>query len=106
VLKKVCDVVASHMRRADYFFRIGGEEFVILALHTGADGGHNLAEKMRESIAGTHIGAIDGAVTVSFGLAELGAADDDETLFRRADAALYQAKHLGRNRVVMAGTEN
>jgi len=85
--------------------RFGGEEFA--AIVSGLTGNPLLhfAENMREGIAQCDHGAALGRVTVSIGLAEAERPEDFQTLYRRADEALYQAKRQGRNRVAVAQIE-
>ncbi|MCB1773625.1 MAG: GGDEF domain-containing protein [Gammaproteobacteria bacterium] len=102
VLIAVAQSIASTVRRSDLLFRFGGEEFVVLASHTGNEGAMLLAERVRENIAA--LGTIRGRrvdVSVSVGVAELNASDDSDSLFERADRALYRAKNGGRNRCVL-----
>ncbi len=94
------------LRHIDVFARIGGEEFGVLLPETDRYAAHAAAERLRVSLdtkpaAGTAREA-KGAVpyTVSIGVATLRHADAQVDLLRRADAALYTAKAIGRNRVV------
>jgi diguanylate cyclase (GGDEF)-like protein len=84
--------------------RLGGEEFAILVSGLGRFAAHAFAEGVRQAIAACEFGpAIAGRpVTVSIGLVMARPDDDFASLYRAADAALYAAKHQGRNRVVMA----
>jgi len=95
-------------RPGDFVARYGGEEFVAVMPRTGAQGALALAEAMRRAVAALGLrrdtGA-DGPVTVSIGAATIDPAVDEFSpaeLIRQADAALYQAKNTGRNRVVIA----
>jgi len=102
VLIAVAQSVASTIRRSDLLFRFGGEEFVVLASHTGNDGAMLLAERIRENI--TALASVRGRrinLSVSVGVAELNTNDDSDSLFERADQALYRAKNGGRNRCVL-----
>ncbi len=80
--------------------RMGGEEFMVVL--PGADGfaGASWAEKLRETIEDLEPSGL--LVTASFGVAQLRPGEGYETLFRRADLAMYEAKRAGRNRVVSA----
>lgn len=100
VLVELTQTVKKHLRSTDVFARWGGEEFVVLATETGAGGAIALAEKIREAIEGHRFGD-SGTITCSFGVAEYQEGDDTDTLSRRADEALYDAKREGRNRVCM-----
>jgi diguanylate cyclase (GGDEF)-like protein len=90
------------VRGTDAAARIGGEEFVVLAPGTDLEGALTIAERLR---AATADGLCDGVEcqTASFGVAVMpDHASDSEALLRAADAALYEAKAGGRNRVVAA----
>lgn len=87
-------------RATDIAARVGGDEFALLAPNTATPAAVALAERIRGLVARAHV---DG-LTVSLGVATLGGArtSDARTLWDRADAALYEAKRRGRNRVVAA----
>jgi diguanylate cyclase (GGDEF)-like protein len=94
------------VRRYDVLVRRGGEEFVLVMPGTTIDDAVSIATRLREGVAETPIAAGTGAVvalTVSIGAAQWDGNEDAEQLDRRADAAMYEAKRLGRNRVVAAG---
>lgn len=98
VLQELTSIVVKHIRELDSFARYGGEEFVVLTPGTNLAGARRLAEKLRRIIEDhTFLGL--NRITVSLGVAQLGAEDTAATLFERADAALYRAKAKGRNRV-------
>jgi len=100
VLVKVAKILTDTMRRTDDVIRWGGEEFVILMEETTAKDAGMVAERLRALIeAATFIKG--HRVTASFGVSELRAGEDDTEFFNRADAALYDAKDMGRNRVVV-----
>ncbi|APW37463.1 hypothetical protein RD110_09895 [Rhodoferax koreense] len=103
-IQQVAEVSLRSLRAIDLLGRLGGEEFSILLPETGAEEALATAERLRAAIAQTPV-LLDGLrimLTVSIGLSSLAAQDDDQALYRRADAALYQAKRAGRNRVVVA----
>jgi two-component system, cell cycle response regulator len=102
VLRKVSGVLRSLDRPAG---RLGGEE-VALLIDGHLDEAVDLAERLRESVGSLAIRA-EGrtiGVTCSIGAAEWEPGDTVDSLLRRADAALYEAKRTGRNRVVAAGS--
>jgi two-component system cell cycle response regulator len=91
-------------RSIDTVARIGGEEFAILLPVTGAQGGLELAERLRADVARV---VDDGgrALTVSVGVVEFPRdGDTPKDLMRAADAAMYRAKALGRDRTVVSGS--
>jgi len=87
-------------RPTDVAARFGGEEFVVLMPHTNIEHAKAVAERIRITLAQEHLEPMTEPVTSSFGVAELTADETAESLLRRVDAALYQAKHTGRNKVV------
>jgi diguanylate cyclase (GGDEF)-like protein len=103
VLVEVASRLGAAVRREDVVGRWGGEEFFVILPHTDSFGARRVAEKLRQTIADTPVW-IDGTslrVTISIGLAELGALDPKraDILLQAADQALYEAKARGRNRV-------
>ena len=92
-------------REGDLVARYGGEEFVIVCNDCGASEASQLAEKIRATLEATQMPELGGrSVTASFGVTELQQGDDAETMLRRADRGLLQAKETGRNKVVELGT--
>ena len=96
ILTRVASVIRDSFRSQDYVCRIGGDEFAVIMVHTNAD--H--ADLVRRKVAGINDAlqtvADDLPPThVSCGAAYGDAAPDRESVFRRADAALYQVKHSG-----------
>jgi diguanylate cyclase (GGDEF)-like protein len=98
VLIEVAGTLRQHLRGADILGRWGGEEFIIVATAVGNDRAVELAERLRTLVA-THSYVQVGRVTLSLGIATSRSYDTPEGLVKRADAALYQAKQRGRNRV-------
>ncbi|HSM32092.1 MAG TPA: DUF484 family protein [Woeseiaceae bacterium] len=111
VLRELAQRVDAEVRSSDVAARFGGEEFVILLPRTSSVEGRHVAERIRDAVTAAPFGLPDGghaAVTVSIGIAEFqpGAGRSDlkslgEALIARADAALYDAKAAGRDRVVV-----
>lgn len=101
VLKEVALRIARGVRGVDLACRYGGEEFVVIMPDTDLAGAVKVAERMRGQIADHPFEIPGGALTVtaSFGVTVARAGDTPEDMVRRADAALYQAKRDGRNRV-------
>jgi two-component system cell cycle response regulator len=106
VLRDFARRVRGAVRGADLACRFGGEEFVVAMPDTTPDIAAQVAERLRLAVAGqmfkvSATGA-DVAVTTSVGISSLdGEGDTAAALLRRADKALYDAKHGGRNRVVL-----
>jgi two-component system cell cycle response regulator len=104
VLKQVAAVVRSQIRERDTFCRVGGEEFALLLEGTLLAAATLAAEFVRGAIEMADF-VFEGhriPVTMSLGVAEYQAGEDGPSLFKRADARLYDAKHGGRNRVCAA----
>jgi diguanylate cyclase (GGDEF)-like protein len=107
VLRGVALALRRNVRKIDLVSRYGGEEFVVLLPRVAKPEAIEVAEKLRRAVAATALPGPDGggplAVTVSIGVATLGADGDDAPgLLEKADAALYEAKRLGRDRVATA----
>ncbi|HEX7686465.1 MAG TPA: GGDEF domain-containing protein, partial [Burkholderiaceae bacterium] len=98
VLVAIGELLKAGSRQTDEAGRWGGEEFLVVCRDTELDGARALAEKLRERIA-SHDFAEAGRRTASFGVAQLAAGEDVAALVARVDAALYRAKHGGRDRV-------
>jgi diguanylate cyclase (GGDEF)-like protein len=108
-LKTVATALQGCLRRpSDYCFRLGGEEFAVLATAESGATMAALGETLRRTIAALQLRNPDhplGIVTISVGAALSGsAADSPDDLYARADRALYAAKDSGRNRVAIAQT--
>ncbi|MBU4528030.1 sensor domain-containing diguanylate cyclase [Hoeflea sp.] len=105
VICRVAELVRSSLRDLDILGRWGGEEFIAVLPHTEIRAARSLAERIRETIAGQSLEA-EGhkpfSVTVSIGLAEIGAGGTaHQQMIKFADNALYEAKNAGRNQVVI-----
>ena len=105
VLREFSRRVRSAVRGADLACRYGGEEFVVVMPDTTADVAAQIGERLRAAIAGDGFpisaSGARASVTTSVGISTLDGEDDSAgAMLRRADQALYQAKHGGRNRVV------
>jgi diguanylate cyclase (GGDEF)-like protein len=105
VLGAVAYVLRRELRAYDLAYRLGGEEFVVLVLGAQAGNAAEVAERLRSAVERETCSGI--RVTMSFGVAATrrGDAFSWSDAFSRADAALYQAKAAGRNRVGLAGGE-
>ena len=104
VIRAVGKIIAGQVRTTDKVARFGGEEFVVLLRETDDAGAVLLANRIREAVENTIVtqGLAHLSITISVGAAMASPRDRDiEDVIARADAALYQAKSAGRNRVVM-----
>lgn len=101
VLQAFSSLIAGRLRRGDHLFRFGGEEFVVVLEGADMDGAMRAAEDFRQRVAEARLGPT-GDLTVSIGVATLGPGEFIDVWITRADAALYEAKRLGRNRVCKA----
>lgn len=102
VLKHLTECVNQCTRNTDAMFRYGGEEFTLLLNNTEHNGALELAERIRQFVEQTPC-ICNGekiSITVSMGIAMFTSKDTRESLFERADKALYQAKAGGRNQVI------
>jgi diguanylate cyclase (GGDEF)-like protein len=107
VLRLVGRVLDEESRGIDEPARYGGEEFAVALPETGLAGAVEVAERIRSRIESQRVPGVDGAdllrVTVSIGAASIPAsADGTRDQIAAADAALYEAKRAGKNRVVTA----
>ncbi|MHB8631091.1 MAG: diguanylate cyclase [Candidatus Limnocylindria bacterium] len=105
-LVAIARAVQTHVRTSDVVARFGGDEFLVLQPDATPEAAALVAERIRVAVAATRVAAADGAQlsgTVSIGVAGYpGSASDEDSLFRRADAALYDAKRQGKDRIVIA----
>ena len=100
-VKHTVRLIADLLRSVDALGRFGGEEFMVLMPNTELKGAADAANRMRMALTRTKL-EIQGKVvplSASFGAAALGRNEKLDDLVRRADAAMYEAKRLGRNRV-------
>jgi diguanylate cyclase (GGDEF)-like protein len=107
VIRMLGSVLRDSLRSSDVVGRFGGEEFCALLTDTTEDHAAEVAERLRADIASTEFGGVNRPVTASIGITSLRHEADDEErltieqLLKRADIALYNAKHTGRNRVIV-----
>jgi diguanylate cyclase len=108
VIRAVAHVLRSNIKGRDVAARLGGEEFAVLLPQTSLIGAAAVAEQIRGTVEQGRICRPDGnesigQVTLSVGVAIGRPGDTLEALLERADAAMYDAKRAGRNRVSVAG---
>ena len=99
VLVAVADALREYLRPTDLVARFGGDEFAVLLPDLQVKQARQTAERIRQQIAGLSPPSLSTAITVSIGIADRADHDDVATLVQRADAAMYEAKVAGRNRV-------
>lgn len=103
-LKLVASSIQKSIRTTDMLFRYGGEEFVVLLGNTDCEKSYCIADRILESVRRIEMKINDHALdlTVSIGMACLNMQDNSESLFNRADAAMYSAKNDGRDQIIVA----
>lgn len=107
-LQHVAAILSQFTRGSDYLFRYGGEEFVVILVSVNESQASLIANDLCRRIAQSPIALAEGRtlpITASIGLALHDGHPDYERLMARADAAMYQAKKQGRNRVVLASAD-
>lgn len=106
VLVELAHALRQAARESDEVCRLGGDEFLVVCPETSLEGTLALGERLRAAVAATRVEVVGGAWdgSVSVGAAALGESTSSfEELLRAADAGVYQAKRLGRNRVEAVG---
>ena len=105
MLKDVAVRIVGSIRAADIAARLGGDEFAVCLLDTGIDGAEHVAQKLIEALSRPFVvSGAEASISASVGVAAFPAsADDVDTLLKRADAAMYRAKSLGKNQVCVSG---
>jgi len=101
VLAQVAERLRNEIRSVDVGCRIGGDEFAVIMPESSSNDGTQLFERMHEAVTSMSVPG-GGRVHISAGIAELRHGETAAGLFERADAALYQAKELGKDRASVA----
>ncbi|MDP3285882.1 MAG: GGDEF domain-containing protein, partial [Desulfobacterales bacterium] len=101
VLVAFSGILQSMLRTEDIVCRFGGEEFILLIPGAKAGEASVLIERIRKTTEAFAITGFDVKITASFGIAQLMQTDTFESLLKRADEALYEAKSAGKNRWVI-----
>ena len=107
-LKLIANQLQNNLRECDFLARFGGEEFVALMPETRLADAVGVGDKLRQAVEQCefHYQGRQVPITVSAGMAELREGDTLDSLFHRADSALYSAKAAGRNRVQAAEAQS
>ena len=107
ILKGVALKIKASLRGSDFLARFGGDEYALILIKTDVTAATEVAWKLCEEVRASRF-LLDNAaltMTLSIGVAEACSGDNDETLLKRADEALYRAKAAGRNGVSVANRE-
>jgi len=106
VLINIANTLKSTIRTCDFIARWGGEEFIVLLIDTQLQDAQCVAEQLRVNIEkNTYLlKQSKKKITISLGVTQANNSDDVDSLFKRADTALYQAKKDGKNRVITCNT--
>jgi len=101
ILITIASVLKSTIRHTDFIARWGGEEFIILLGDTRLKDAQLIAEQLRKNIEGNTdlLQHAKNKITISLGVTQAKDSDDADSLFKRVDHALYQAKTTGKNKV-------
>jgi diguanylate cyclase (GGDEF)-like protein len=104
LLRAVAARIKSSIRESDVAARLGGDEFAIALIHAGLDNAKTFADKLMEIVSNPYrIGDVETKVSASIGVAAFPvSATDVDTLLKKADHAMYQAKAFGKQRVQAA----
>jgi diguanylate cyclase (GGDEF)-like protein len=106
VLSRLAAVFKKTIRTCDYAARYGGEEFMVILPGTGQQGGAKTAERIRRQVVEESFDSGGGesvGITISVGVSSFpDNGDGPESLIKKADVAMYQAKEAGRNQVILA----
>jgi diguanylate cyclase (GGDEF)-like protein len=107
VLRSLAELISRNIRRTDYAGRYGGEEFLLVLTNTTGDGAKLITEKIRKLVASKKFVLNKNHkinITVSIGLYEVDKSDKNFiSCVKKADEAMYKAKEMSRNRVVLYG---
>lgn len=102
-LVAIAQLLSGNCRETDFVARFGGEEFVMLLPNTDARTALSVADKVRKTVENANFNVSGDRVTItlSCGISQLVDGDSNESIFERADKALYRAKQNGRNQCVV-----
>jgi diguanylate cyclase (GGDEF)-like protein len=103
VLKALVKIISEQLRAYDYFGRLGGDEFLVITPESNQTNNENIFARLSQKVAATGFETVAGQlfISISIGVASMDSATTElDKLLASADAALYQAKQAGRNRVI------
>ena len=106
VLRQVGVLLQQMTRPDDLVARFGGEEFVLLVHCHDLPTAARIAERIRVGLSQMHCSPAKQSITASFGVTMVATAQDLESALERADLAVYQAKHEGRNRLILSPSQD
>ncbi|MEZ8100473.1 GGDEF domain-containing protein [Vibrio bivalvicida] len=102
VIVELANIIHNNLRKSDHCGRVGGEEFLIVLNNTTGKEAHEVAERLRNQFLESELNVLESPFSLSCGVTQLSPNDSEFLdLYRRADDALYKAKHLGRNQSVI-----
>jgi diguanylate cyclase (GGDEF)-like protein len=106
-LKQVVEVISSRLRSYDFFGRYGGDEFLLVIPQTSCEDALRIAERIEHAVGRLTVSRFGLPITLSIGLTFAAPGETAVSMLARADMALYNAKHAGRNctRVLMASMD-
>jgi diguanylate cyclase (GGDEF)-like protein len=106
VLRHLADTMKRNLRGNEPLYRFGGEEFLWLMQCKSVEEAEQSAQRLLTTIRTTAVPLRDGqslTLTITLGLAQVGEGEELASAIKRSDDALYQGKHAGRDRYVIAG---
>ncbi|MHB1946896.1 MAG: diguanylate cyclase [Gammaproteobacteria bacterium] len=104
VLKKLSEMLVTHLSKSDYVGRYGGEEFAVILTNTSITAAKKILDDLRKNFSEMHFKGedYDFTVSISVGIASFENNPSSQRLIEAADQALYKAKREGRNRVTIS----
>lgn len=100
VLIDMANLVTNTIRKSDYLFRLGGEEFAILFPETDLKSSLIIANKIKNLIEQEFEEVREGSITISGGVYEVNIDDTSDSIYKKADSLLYIAKNKGKNKII------
>lgn len=96
-LRQVADAISSNLRNYDFLGRYGGDEFLLILPQASCQDAQKVVERIQQAVRALPVTKIGVHITVSIGITQAIPFEPVDFLLARADAALYEAKHAGRN---------